>query len=186
MELKRPAIREWLSAVTASNKRLANIQSVLRSALQDAVNDGVMEVNPLFDALSGPSRNLIQFAFWSGLRTSELCTLEWGDIDWKRGAVRVQRAKTQVSDEAETTKTRSGVRDVKLLGPALEALLAQKLHTLMKGGVVFENPRTGEAWTGDQPIRHGAWVPAMRKAGVRYRRPYQTRHTYASNDAIGR
>lgn len=24
------------------------------------------------------------------------------------------------------------------------------------------------------------WVHAMKKAGVRYRRPYQTRHTYAS------
>lgn len=24
------------------------------------------------------------------------------------------------------------------------------------------------------------WVPAMKKAGVRYRRPHQTRHTYAS------
>lgn len=24
------------------------------------------------------------------------------------------------------------------------------------------------------------WHPAMKKAGVRYRRPYQTRHTYAS------
>jgi integrase len=134
----------------------------------------------ILDALSGQKRNLIQFALWTGLRTSELCALEWGDIDWRRGTLRVQRAKTQVSDEAETTKTRSGVRDVKLLGPALDALQAQKPHTFMKGGVVFENPRTGEAWTGDQPIRHGVWVPAMRKAGVRYRRPYQTRHTYAS------
>lgn len=24
------------------------------------------------------------------------------------------------------------------------------------------------------------WTPALKKAGVRYRRPYQTRHTYAS------
>jgi hypothetical protein len=24
------------------------------------------------------------------------------------------------------------------------------------------------------------WAPALRKAGVRYRKPYQTRHTYAS------
>jgi len=101
-------------------------------------------------------------------------------INAEHSTLRVQRAKTQVSDEAETTKTRSGVRDVKLLGPALDALQVQKPHTFMKGGVVFENPRTGEAWTGDQPIRHGVWVPAMRKAGVRYRRPYQTRHTYAS------
>jgi integrase len=99
----------------------------------------------ILDALSGQKRNLIQFALWAGLRTSELCALEWGDIDWRRGTLRVQRAKTQVSDEAETTKTRSGVRDVKLLGPALDALQAQKPHTFMKGGVVFENPRTGEA-----------------------------------------
>ena len=207
-ELKRSAIRDWLSGIAASNKRLANIQSVLRSALQDAVNDGVIEANPLYgwryerkdtlkrdddidpfssdeqtailDALSGQNRNLIQFALWTGLRTSELCALEWGDVDWKRGMVRVQRAKTQASDEAETTKTRSGVRDIKLLGPAFAALQAQKTHTFMKGGVVFENPRTAEAWAGDQPIRQGMWVPAMRKAGVRYRRPYQTRRTYAS------
>lgn len=45
---------------------------------------------------------------------------------------------------------------------------------------VFLNPRTGEPWAGDQPIRHGAWTHALRLAGVRYRRPYQTRHTYAS------
>jgi integrase len=69
---------------------------------------------------------------------------------------------------------------LKPLGPALDALQAQKPHAFMKGGVVFENPRTGEAWKGDQPIRYGVWVPAIRKAGVRYRRPYQTRHTYAS------
>src|SRR5438874_4124793 len=24
------------------------------------------------------------------------------------------------------------------------------------------------------------WIPALKKAGVRYRKPYQTRHTYAS------
>lgn len=42
-ELKRSAIRDWLSGIAASNKRLANIQSVLRSALQDGVNDGVIE-----------------------------------------------------------------------------------------------------------------------------------------------
>lgn len=24
------------------------------------------------------------------------------------------------------------------------------------------------------------WVPTMKKAGIKYRRPYQTRHTYAS------
>lgn len=29
-------------------------------------------------------------------------------------------------------------------------------------------------------IKESAWIPALKKAGVRYRNPYQTRHTYAS------
>src|SRR5271157_2670055 len=87
------------------------------------------EQTAILNALSGQNRNLIQVALWTGLRTSELCALQWGDIDWKRGTMRVQRAKTQASDEAETTKTRSGMRDVKLLGPTLEALKSQKPHT---------------------------------------------------------
>lgn len=208
-DLKRAQIRDLCEKSTASNKRLSNIQSVLRKALHDAIDDDLIETNPLYgwkyarkeapktiddiapftaeeqteilNACREPQcRNLFQFAFWSGLRTSELIALEWGDIDWQRGIVRVSRAKTQASDTAEGTKTRRGTRDVKLLAPAISALTAQKSHTHLAGGAVFHNPRTGEPWTGDQPIRHGAWTAALKKAGIRYRRPYQTRHTYAS------
>jgi integrase len=62
----------------------------------------------------------------------------------------------------------------------LEALKAQKTHTLLKGVEVFQNPRSGERWTGDQAIRKTLWSPALKRAGIRYRNPYQTRHTYAS------
>lgn len=208
-DVKRAAIREWAEKQTATNKRLANVQSVLRKALQDAVDDELIETNPLYgwtyarkeapkavddvdpftaeeqSAILGACRdpqhvNLLRFAFWSGLRTSELAALEWRDIDWHRGIARIRRAKTQASDVPEGTKTRKGTRDLKLLAPALEALHAQKAHSYLAGGVVFLNPRTGESWAGDQPIRHGVWAPALDKSGVRYRRPYQTRHTYAS------
>ncbi len=64
--------------------------------------------------------------------------------------------------------------------PALEALKAQKAFTYLANQEVFQNPRTGERWVGDGPIRKTLWVYALKKAGVRYRRPYQTRHTYAS------
>ena len=208
-DVKRPVVREWCETQNTSNKRLANIQSVLRAALQDALNDELIEINPLYgwkyarkdapqlqddiDPFTAEEqtailksfrdqqhRNLFQFAFWTGMRTSELAALEWGDIDWRRGIVRVSRAKTQASDEPESTKTRKGTRDVKLLVPALEALEEQKQYSYLAGGAVFLNPRTGNAWDGDQPIRHGAWVPALKRSGVRYRRPYQTRHSYAS------
>lgn len=31
-----------------------------------------------------------------------------------------------------------------------------------------------------RPDRKTAWIPALKTAGVRYRYPYQTRHTFAS------
>lgn len=207
-ELKRKNVRERLSVHPAGNKTLGNIQSVLRAALTDAVDDELLEVNPLvgftyrkaegpkeeddidpFDrdeqaailaAMEGQGRNLVQFAFWTGMRTSELVALDWADVDLLRGVVRVSRALTQHSDAPEGTKTSAGRREVKLLQAAAEALVAQKAHTYLVGAEVFQNPQSLARWAGDQPIRKTLWQYALKRAGVRYRYPYQTRHTYAS------
>lgn len=208
-DFKRPTMRDWCDKQTCGNKRLSNVQSVLRIALQAAMDDDLIEANPLYgwryerkeapkpvddidpfdtseqtailNACRDPQhRNLFQFAFWTGLRTSELCALQWGDIDWRRGIVRISRAKTQAATEAETPKTRRGTRDIKLLAPALAALTAQKAHTFLAGEIIFLNPLHGTPWEGDQAIRSSAWSPAIKRSGVRYRNPYQTRHTYAS------
>lgn len=209
LDFKRKLVRDWLDGLQVGNKTLSNIQSCLRSALNDAVDEELLDVNPLagwtytrkeapprdddvdpfspeeqqaiLAALTGQARNMMQFALWTGLRTSELVALDWGDVDWVRGEVMISRAMTQAAGGvAEVTKTAAGRRSVKLLGPALEALTAQKAHTFLADAEVFQNPRTLERWAGDQPIRKTMWHPAMKKAGVRYRRPYQTRHTYAS------
>ena len=201
-------VKEQLKDLKAGNKTLANIQSVLRKAIEDAVDDELIETNPfagwcyskkeapkerdaidpfskeeqevILQSLAGQGRNLIQFAFWTGLRTSELVALDWSDIDFVRGVVVVSRAMTQQSKEAEVTKTDAGNREVKLLAGAMEALQAQKQHTWLAGKEVFQNPQTMARWTGDQPIRKTLWTWALKKGGVRYRYPYQTRHTYAS------
>ncbi|WP_236233245.1 site-specific integrase [Pseudomonas tohonis] len=208
-QLTRRMIKDWLDTLAVGNKRLANIQSCLRSALNDAIEDELIEDNPLaswtyrrkeapstdddvdpFDAqeqlailaaLPDQGRNMIRFAFWTGMRTSELIALDWGDVDWIRGEVCVRRAMTQAAKgEAEVTKTVAGNRRIKLLAPALEALNDQKALTYLGDREIFQNPRTGERWAGDGPIRKTMWIYALKKAGVRYRYPYQTRHTYAS------
>ncbi len=74
----------------------------------------------------------------------------------------------------------TGIRDVKLLILAREAIEAQRAHTQLIGGRVFHNPRTNQPWQDDQQIRATAWAHVLRRAEVRYRYPYQTRHTYAS------
>lgn len=208
VRLRRADVKAMCEAIHATNKRIANILSVLRSALTDAVTDEMIDANPIagwtykrneapkeedyvdpftadeqeiiLKTLSGQGRNLIQFALWTGLRTSELVALRWNDIDFIRGEVRIRRAETQAAEQAETPKTRSGNRAVKLLSPARQALEAQKAFTFLANDRIFLNPRNNEPWTGDQPIRKTLWQPALKKAGVRYRVPYQTRHTYAS------
>ncbi len=67
-----------------------------------------------------------------------------------------------------------------LLPPAIAALEAQKQYTYNTNYRVFHNPRTDQPWETDHQIRRTAWIHTMKKAGVRYRNPYQTRHTYAS------
>ncbi|MBC8730030.1 site-specific integrase [Paraburkholderia sp. UCT2] len=127
-------------------------------------------------------RNLTQFFLWTGLRTSEAIELNWSDIDFIGGYVRVRRALTrEAKGVAELPKTTAGRRDVKLLGPARTALLAQKELTFMAelDGPVFVNPTTRKRFTGSHQFWR-VWQTALKHAGIRYRRPYQTRHTYAS------
>ncbi|HAT2047967.1 TPA: site-specific integrase, partial [Legionella pneumophila] len=123
-------------------------------------------------------RNLFQFAFFTGLRTSELIALEWGDIDLAHGIINVVRA--VVKKQIKGTKTIAGKRQVMLLPPAIEALNAQMKYTFDIGERVFHNPRTNQPWETDHQIRRTAWVHTIKRAGIRYRNPYQTRHTYAS------
>jgi integrase len=114
------------------NKRLPN--DLYRFSIQHSFSigkpDGMQEQALILAEMSGQARNLYQFAFWSGLRTSELVALDWGDIDWDRRIIHVRKAKTQKAKNIEIPKTVSSLREVKMLEPAYQALLTQKQHTL--------------------------------------------------------
>lgn len=205
---KRRDFRDLFDGMQVTNKRFANILSVARASLYDAVDDELIEINPLHGwsyqrpdapkteddvdpftadeqaailAATDPlMANHIQFAFWTGLRSSEQIALDWSDWDQKRGVIVVRKALTTAAKgEVEDTKTRAGRREVKVLGPALAALIGQKQQTYLANGPIFVNNRTRARWTGDQQIRD-EWERVLRRARLRYRRPYQTRHTYAS------
>jgi len=122
-------------------------------------------------------RNLLQFAFYSGLRTSELFGLMWGDVDWRHSVVRVQRA--VVERKVKETKTKASVRDVILLPFALDALKDQKQYSFVGGEYVFVRPRERGSFIDYEHLER-PWKYILKRAKVRYRNPYQTRHTYAS------
>jgi integrase len=209
IELTPALLRKWIAGLGVTAKCVRNILTPLRSLLEDCVNDDLIKANPfnrialkkLLDRTSirsrfvlnplspdevarvlaasyGQERNLYQFAFASGLRTSELIGLMWDDVDLEHGVVHVRRAVVQKTIKG--TKTAAGKRDVLLLPASRAALQAQKEFTLLAGEWVFHNPATGRPWESDGQIRKTSWTPLLKKAGVTYRNPYQTRHTYAS------
>ena len=208
-ELTPAMIREWIKEFNLTIKTIKNALIPLRAIIDEALVDEIIEKNPLdniilaklinkeasssdyevdpfskeeieaiLNVAEGQVKNLFQFAFFTGLRTGELIALEWGDIDWIKGNVCVTRS--FVEGEIKSTKTKAGKREVLLLPPALEALKAQKIYTFVKGGRVFHAPFSNQPWSSAFQIRHSGWLPLLKRAGVRYRNPYQTRHTYAS------
>lgn len=46
VDLKRKAVKDWLDTLKVSNKTLSNIQSCLRSALSDAMEEELIDSNP--------------------------------------------------------------------------------------------------------------------------------------------
>jgi integrase len=135
------------------------------------------ERNLIISNAEGQIRNLLQFGFWSGLRTSELLALEWSDIDLDNETIHVNKAK--VCNITKGTKTKAGTRKIMVLPQAQEALRNQFEYTGYKGEHVFNNPNTNQPWSNSNKIAD-AWRKVLTLAGVKYRNAYQMRHTYAS------
>lgn len=118
-------------------------------------------------------------AFFTGLRPEEEIALMWDDCDWRRQYARIQRSKT-FKGTIGPIKTYQ-VRDLELNFRALGALQRMKEFTLLKpAGYVFEHPDLCQPWHDERAQRDTFWKPVLKRLGIRYRRPYNTRHTYAT------
>lgn len=130
------------------------------------------------------------FAFYTGMRPEEIIALQWGDVDFGQATIRVQRVRTFKGSEREGSKTHT-IRDVDLVAPALQALRTMKPYTFMKQGAngepanIFENPVTCRHWHDERSQRDHYWKPTLKLLGIRERRAYNTRHTYATVALMG-
>ncbi|ELX0480609.1 TPA: DUF3596 domain-containing protein [Escherichia coli] len=157
------------------------------------------EFAQLMEAEYGQSQNLWKFAVYTGLRHGELAALAWEDVDLEAGTVSVCRNLTIIGTFGPP-KTDAGYRTIKLLEPALEALKAQRELTALqpKSKIVFNHREYGRTETqrvhfvfmprmrkGEQKPYYSVssigyrWNAAVKRAGIRRRNPYHTRHTFA-------
>jgi integrase len=204
--LKLSHIKTAVARAKVSGKTINNYTSVLREALQLAVDDKILHENPAAtkalrakhqkdppDPFSrdeaeaiiadmaahypGQVHNLVEWWFFSGPRTSEVFGLQWPNVDLRSSHVAIVEA--LVRGERKDTKT-STVRDVILNSRALAALQRQRQYTQMAGAEVWQDPRYAKAWEDERAFRRSYWAPCLKRLGIRYRRPYQMRHTYAT------
>lgn len=208
--IKALKLSEILKAIAArpdlSGKTVNNYVSVLREALALAAKDGLIEKNPADDVprakhqkdppdpftreesdkiiaeamarYPGQVHNLIEFWFWTGLRTSEIFGLKWGNVDLASGSILVSEANVRglVKNRTKTNVART----VKLNSRAMAALQRQRGHTQLAGSHVFTDPRYAACWDEERAFRRSFWTPLLKLLGIRYRRPYNMRHSYAT------
>jgi len=117
--------------------------------------------------------NYVEFGFFSGARPSELIALLWPDVTLA-GSVRIERARVMAQDK-DKTKT-AVLRDVELCPRALAVIKRQRALTgLLKHEVIFARD-DGEPYN-DIQLQWRRWRFTHKKLGIRYREPYQMRHT---------
>ncbi|EHR71153.1 site-specific recombinase XerD [Burkholderiales bacterium JOSHI_001] len=189
-----------------TGKTVNNYVSVLRGAMDLAASDKVIATNPvnsvarakhqkpLPDPFSrdevesivqdmkahypAPIGNYIEFKFFTGLRTSESFGLQWADMDLAGKHMLIHRAIVR-GVEKNNTKT-NVARKVALNSRAMAALQRQRAHTQIRNEHVFLDPRYDLPWLEERAFRRSFWEPTLRRLGMRYRPPYNTRHSYAT------
>jgi integrase len=189
-----------------TGKTVNNYVQVLREAMELAVVDRLITENPvakvpkakhqkdppdpfsrdeaekiladLHSHYPGQVHNFVEFWVWTGMRTSEIFGLKWDNVDLASGTVLVAEAVVR-GVHKDRTKT-NVARTVKLNSRALGAIQRQRQHTQMAGQEVFQDPRYSTPWVDERAFRRSYWTPTLKRLGIRYRRPYNMRHTYAT------
>lgn len=141
-----------------------------------------VEIDAILAASTRPEeRAMIQFAFASGVRIGELIALKWPHIGWATNTIHVEDnlVSAEIGTVEKSTKTEGSERDIPILPAARAALEAMRPISQLRGDYVFTHPTHRGRWANEQQYRD-RWRIILRTAGVRYRNPYQTRHTFAS------
>lgn len=148
------------------------------------------------------TKNLWSLAVYTGMRHGELVSLAWEDIDLKAGTITIRRNYTKLGEFTLPKTEASTDRVVHLIQPALSILknqaemtkLGKQHHIDVKlreynrsvnhectfvfnPQIVRRCEQVGFIYKVDSV--GDSWDAALKRAGLRHRKAYQSRHTYA-------
>lgn len=141
----------------------------------------VEEVQRFLHAVPSEWKDYFILRFWTGMRSCEVHGLYWEHIDFKHRLIRIRQ--NLVNGELGDVKTPKSRRELKMCSTLVDALQriahqqgkAPDLQT--EGHFVFSQPNGQPLDT--HFVSQKLWYPTLKKAGLKRRRPYETRHTAA-------
>ncbi|TYB33096.1 MAG: tyrosine-type recombinase/integrase [Flexistipes sinusarabici] len=119
--------------------------------------------------------------FHTGMRIGELLAMKWSNIDWRSKTYFVQETMTEYT--LSRPKTESSIRNVSLFDDVLNVLDYHKKHYGKKSKFIFVN-QYGNNYISNNAFTDFVWKPTLEELGLRYRIPYNMRHTYATHALI--
>lgn len=201
-EIKVSDIKLWLLNVDDVGGKSKRIYlSVIKGILDEAFYDEVIEKNPvskirlpkltrsiihpftpdevnsiLLSAEMNNYKNYLNIAFFTGMRSGEIIGLKKEDIDIKNKILKVRRTRSRFGESSP--KTRGSLRDIPILDSLLP--LVETLYNLHDHDYLFKT-QYNEPYRDTNVFVDRYWKPSLESLNLEYRRPYNTRHTYATN-----
>jgi len=201
-EIKTSDIKLWLlNIVDVGGKSKRTYMGVIKGIFDEALYDELIEKNPvsrirlpkvtksiihpftpdevnsiLQTAQMVNYKNYLNIAFFTGMRSGEIIGLKKEDIDLKNKILKIRRTRSRFGES--TPKTRESSRDI----PILDSLfpLVESLYNLHDHDYLFKT-QYNEPYRDTNVFVDRYWKPSLESLGISYRRPYNTRHTYATN-----
>jgi integrase len=110
------------------------------------------------------------------MRPNEQIARKWKHVDFIGRAIAIREGRVR-KDEG-LPKTQESIRDIEMLEPVYDLLLRHRAESWLRGDYVFLNQERSPIDI--NTLRRRIWYPALKRAALRARTLYQTRHTFAT------
>ena len=201
-QIKPSFIRLWLSQIDdvsnkSKNHYISALSGIFSLALQDEVinrnpitflkslqhtSPAIMpfsdeEVSQILEFSKKHSKNFqafVRLGFFTGMRTGEIIALKLSDIDLKNEIISINSTRSRFGEGLP--KTAKSIRKV----PILKDLKAFLLYFISKKDEGYLLQTYNKKPYRDSQIFVDTWASLLDELGIKYRRPYTMRHTYAT------
>lgn len=193
-------LKNWYSTFTNKSTLNTCVTAILKPAFELAIIEEYIktspfiisfpslksdyEINPfnleeiqlILNKTNGCFRNILGVSFFSGMRTGEVLSLKWENIDFKNKRINI--VETRTMGLTKKPKTKSSIRSVDMLFQCEIFLKEQRKLTGLSENV-FLNTK-GTLFYGSIDLNY-SWRNLLEELNLKHRGIYQTRHSFASN-----